>query len=323
MTGIAAVVPDESFEAAGETALEAVTTEQPTDFRRLGRGNRKLSALATYEQRDPVVVQLCEELTWLQTEATLLGHIRERTAVPVPPVLASGITDGVAYMVTAHVSGDDLHVEFAGFDSEGKRRLARTFGAHLGSLHEQFRFEEYGALVVDGDSLRAWHEDWGDWLVEYGTSAVERLPGPFDPLREDLLALFETATTAQAPPARLYPWDFRPGNALVEDGQVAAILDWEAPMAAAPALAVAKAEYLVADWYVEDGRPLRRAFREGYEQVRKYPTVDAVHRAAAIADSAVDSTGTVTNPKYPELDAEAAVEFHREALTAVLGQSYS
>ncbi|MFC7059682.1 phosphotransferase family protein [Halovenus salina] len=317
MTRITDVVPDESFAAAAETALQSVTTTEPAEFRRLGRGNRKLSMLVTYETRDSVVVQLCEERTWLQTESTLLAHIRKQTAVPVPPVLASGVTAGVAYMVTAHVTGEDLHETFTKLGDAGRRRLARAFGSHLAALHEQFRFDSYGTLAVDGDFLRAWHEDWGDWFDEYGRNAVGRLPTAFDPLRDDLLALFD-AYEAGDPPARLYPWDFRPGNALVEGGELAAVLDWEAPMAAAPALSVAKAEYLIAEWYVENAEPLRQAFIEGYERLREYPTIKRVHRAAAIADSAVDSTGIVTNPMYPEHDTEAAVEFHCKALGRLL-----
>jgi hypothetical protein len=39
---------------------------------------------------------------------------------------------------------------------------------------------------------------------------------------------------------------------------------------------------------------------------------------AAIADSAVDLTGAVTSPRCPELDREAAVAVHREALVNLL-----
>jgi aminoglycoside phosphotransferase (APT) family kinase protein len=116
----------------------------------------------------------------------------------------------------------------------------------------------------------------------------------------------------------LFPWDLRPGNALVADGDLAAVLDWEAPLAAAPALSVAKASYLVADWYVDDPDPLREAFVAGYERVRPSPTVRSAHRIAAIADSAVDSRGIVTNPGYPERDRDAAVAFHRSALADCL-----
>ena len=131
-------------------------------------------------------------------------------------------------------------------------------------------------------------------------------------------AYVDGASVASAPSARLFPWDFRPGNALVADGAVAAVLDWESPLAAAPALSVAKAEYLVADWYIADPDPLRTAFATGYEAVRPLPPVEPVHRAAAVCRTAVDSTGTVTNPGYPEFDREAAVAFHRRALKRAL-----
>lgn len=318
MTGIEAVVPGDSYEQAARTALDSVTTEQPIGYRRLRRGNRKLSTLVSYDQREPVVLQLCDERSWLRTESALLREIRSQTEVPVPPVLASGTQAEIGYMVTDHADGRDLHERFASLEGERKARLAHGFGSHLASLHEQFRFEDYGALVVDGESFQAWHEDWADWFSEYGRSAVERLPAEFDSLRAKLLELFATYSPDETPTARLYPWDFRPGNALIKDGQVTAILDWEAPMAAGPALSVAKAEYLIADWYVDEPAPLRRAFVDGYEQVREYPTVEPVHRAAAIADSAVDSTGTVTNPKYPELSERSAIEFHRTALGRLL-----
>lgn len=318
MKTIDEIVPDDSYENAAQSALESVTPEQPTRCRRLGRGNRKLSTLVSYDQREPVVLQLCDEQSWLRTESALLEEIRNRTAVPVPPVLASGTDAGIAYMVTNHVEGRDLHERFGSFGTETKAELARSFGSHLASLHEAFRFEDYGALVVDGESFQAWHENWTDWFTEYGRSAVDRLPAEFEGLRGELLALFDAYSPDEAPTARLYPWDFRPGNALVEDSHVTAVLDWEAPMAAGPALSVAKAEYLIADWYVDEPAPLRRAFVDGYEQVREYPDIEPVHRAAAIADSAVDSTGTVTNPKYPELDERGAIEFHRGALGRLL-----
>jgi len=318
MTDPEAVFADEQYRRATERALAAVGDEQPRAMAPLARGNRKRTTVVEYADREPVVVQLCDERTWLRTESTLLAAIGQRTSVPVPPVLAAGQAGGVAYMVTPRVAGTDLHEQFTALDPDTRRALARTFGEHLGTLHDEFQFEDYGALVVDDGELTAWREDWSTWLAEYGRSAVERLPAAFDPVREAVRALFAEPAVGASPPARLFPWDFRPGNALVADGELTAVLDWEEPLAAAPALAAAKAEYLVADWYVADPAPLREAFVAGYERVRPYPAVKPVHRAAAIADSAVDSTGTVTNPGYPEMDREAAVAFHRRALDALV-----
>jgi hypothetical protein len=304
---------DEAVQQAAERGLRSVTGEQPRTVEPLDRGNRKRTAVVRFDDRGPVVLQLCDERTWLRTESTLLTQIRERTDVPVPPVLAAGVTNGIAYMVTSYVPGDDLHTRFVGLDSEHQCRLARSFGVYLGMLHERFRFDGYGTIRVDDGALVTGAGNWSEWLTGYGQQAVERLPSEFDPVRGMLRSVLAGSDRGR-PPARLFPWDFRPGNAIVADGAVAAILDWETPKAAAAALPAAKAEYLVARWYVDDPAPLRRAFVEGYGTVREYPDVRPAHRVAAIADTAVDSNGVVTNPGYPELDREAAVSFHREAL---------
>jgi aminoglycoside phosphotransferase (APT) family kinase protein len=143
---------------------------------------------------------------------------------------------------------------------------------------------------------------------------VAALPPSLASLGETVRDVVGDADLPSRPPSRLFPWDFRPGNALVEDGRVSAVLDWGGPLAAAPALSVAKAEHLVADWYVDDHDPLRAAFREGYAEVRPLPSVPRAYRLAAVVRSAVDSAGVVTRPGYPERTGEAAVSFHRERL---------
>ena len=160
--------------------------------------------------------------------------------------------------------------------------------------------------------------DWGTWFSAHAREGIAALPPAFDGVREQLEEAVAAASLPPNPPARLYPWDFRPGNALVTDGRVTAVLDWGQPMAAAPGLAVAKVEHLVADWYVEDGAPLRRAFRAGYESVRPLPAVPRAYRVAAVVRSAVDSAGEVTRPGYPERTGSAAVDFHRARLDALL-----
>ena len=233
------------------------------------------TAVVRFADRSPVVVQRSESVEAVRTEAALVRAVCDRTAVPVPPVLATGRHDGRAYAIREHRHGTDLHNTFADSDDHG-------------------------------------------WLAAYGRRAVERLPPDFDPLRARLSDCLDTATDVEVTP-RLFPWDLRPGNALAIDGAVSAVLDWERPMAAPPALALAKTEYLVADWYVDDPAPLHETFREGYESVRPLPTVGPVHRVVAIADSAVDSRGDVTNPQYPDCGRSEAVAFHREALERALG----
>jgi aminoglycoside phosphotransferase (APT) family kinase protein len=302
--------------AAAEAALAEIDVS-PLEVEPLDRGNRKRTAIARFEGRGPIVIQVCPESTWLRTEASLLGKLRRRTFVPVPPVLAAGTHTGVAYTLTAYVPGDDLHERFVTFDADVQCDLVRWFGRALARIHDTFEFDGYGPLVLSGDRFTTARADWAAWFREYAREAIDRLPSAFDPVRDDLNAMVANAPTT-APQARLFPWDFRPGNALVADGSVTAVLDWEAPIAAAPALSVAKSEYLVADWYAADPDPFRRAFREGYASVRPYPSIDPAYRVAAIAESAVDSSGTVTNPRYPPVGRDESVAFHRDALVSLL-----
>jgi len=296
-----------------------------------------------------VVVQVGADADELRTEAALGCAIAARTDVPVPAVLAGGTVDGddAGYLVTEHVRGDDLHERFVALDGDERERVARFFGGTLARLHRAFEFDGVGRVGLryraDGDDERwtrmldgadpgsmlgvAWDGRtdagggrWPGWLRRHADAGIRALPEAFDDVRPRLRRVVEEAAASlpAAPDARLYPWDLRPGNALVADGRVSAVLDWGEPLAADPGLAVAKAEHLVCDWYVADGSALRHAFREGYRSRRPLPPVPAVYRLVATVRSAVDGDGVVTRPRYPELTGADAVAFHRERLLAAL-----
>lgn len=303
------------------------------------RGRRKRTSVVRFDDAAPIVVQRAADRRTVRTEVAVLRALAG-TAVPVPRVLASGETGGDAWVAVPFVDGDDLHGGFGDLSPARRRAVVADFGRYLATIHRTLRFDRRGPVdVVDGrlattsvetpvgvaatDSpvSNAADPGWGPppstddaWLSAYGRAHVARLPAPFDALRSRLVETLSAASTTPDP--RLFPWDLRPGNALVSDGAVTAVLDWEAPLAADPALAVAKTEYLTADWYrpVRPSADLRAAFREGYRSIRPLPTVDPAHRVAAVASSAVDSAGVVTTPGYPPVDREAAVAFHRRAL---------
>ncbi|MDS0298749.1 phosphotransferase [Halogeometricum sp. S1BR25-6] len=291
------------------------------------RGNTKETTLVRFADGGGVVVQFSADAEAFRTELALARAVRERTAVPTPRVLADGSLGGRPYAVVELVDGADLHERFSRVSSATRRRLSRGFGRSLAALHESFVFEDYGAVRVEdgrtggegdedaGAALRAdGTESWPSWFDAHARAGVDALPTAFDGVRDELLAALDDADVSGSPTPRLYPWDLRPGNAVFDGGDVAAVLDWGGPLSAAAGLAAAKVEHLVADWYVADGAPLRVAFREGYRSVRPYPEVPSVYRLAAVVRSAVDSHGVVTRPRYPELEGKKAVAFHRERM---------
>ena len=312
----------------------------------VGAGGRRRTAVVHVAGADPVVVRVGGDPETTRVEARLLEAIAERTSVPVPPVLGNGTADGEGWLATGLVAGTDLHASFTGLDPDDRRRVARSFGRYLAEVHGAFRFDACGPLTVTDGNLAVdgsgdpaavagggsdagatsgeqrdggTADGWRPWLAAFGRASLARLPPEFDAVRADVAEALAGLDAGRTPVPRLFPWDLRPGNALLADGRVAAVVDWEGPLAAAPALSAAKTEYLVADWYVpSEAASLREAFRAGYESVRAWPRVRPTHRVAAVVSSAVDSRGAVTNPGYPPVARAEAVRFHLRRLRTLL-----
>ncbi|GAA0549814.1 phosphotransferase [Halorubrum ejinorense] len=305
-----------------------------TSVEPLGRGNRKRTEVVRFEAADPVVVQCSSTPGAARTEAALLAAIGERTTVPVPRPIGGGTVDGTGWFVTPLIDGRDLHEAFVDLDPAARGEVSEAFGRFLAEIHEAFRFDGCGRLAVEGgaesnaalggDSPLVVREpvDATTWLRRFGERHADRLPAEFDDLRGALAEALREPIEGDAAP-RLFPWDFRPGNALVADGAVTAVIDWEAPLSAPAGVSVAKAEHLVVDWYAPaaETETLRRSFRKGYESVAPLPPVGRAHRVAAVTSAVVDSAGVVTNPRYPPVDRDAAVAFHRRALRNALDGS--
>jgi Ser/Thr protein kinase RdoA (MazF antagonist) len=304
-------------------AAPATVTAPPT-------GNSKRTALVSLRDGREVVVQYRGRERPLDAEVAVTRAVAERTDVPVAPVLAAGtLTDpAVSYFVTRRVPGDDLHERFAALPAADRERLARTLGRHLASVHEAFAFDAPGRVAPrGGDLVVPGPRPAGAFYREYLDRALADWPESLRDLGPRVeAALADRLDDLPADDIRLFPWDYRPGNVIVRaaaDGpEVAAVLDWGEPLAAPAGLSAAKAEFTLADWYVRadaDVRALREAYRAGYREVRPFPgTRFGAFRLLGIADSAADSRGEVTRPRYPVVDAETAVAFHRERIGAAL-----
>jgi hypothetical protein len=294
------------------------------DVTRSARGNRKRTRFVTFADGGRVVVQLSDEPDRLAVETRVARLVGERTDVPTPAVLAAGRVDGEGYLVTERAPGEDLHERFMTLAAAEREAVASAFGRWLAACHDAVAFDGYGPVTLDG-KLVATTTDWRSWFDDYLTVGLDALPAGLADLRGEIEATVDATTVAWSPPARLFPWDLRPGNALyrsagsgADPSGVTAVLDWGEPLAASPGLSAAKTEHLVCDWYVDDRAPLRRAFRDGYRERRAWPNPSRAERLAAVVRSAVDSRGVVTRPGYPERDGDEAVAFHRERLAALL-----
>jgi hypothetical protein len=302
-------------------------------------GNTKRTAFVTLVDGRDLVVQSRLAGTGLATEAALARAVARRTDVPVPRVLATGTVDGTEYVLVERVPGEDLHTRFVDLDPETRETVVRSMGRWLAALHDAFAFDGYGPVRTDDEDRLVVADpatDWRAWFRDYAWRALDRVEDGFggEPDGDGVAALVSRIRAAVEadveslpadPPAHLFPWDLRPGNATVAEDRVTALLDWGDPLAAARGLSLAKATYVTVDWYLPDPSAtdaLRAAFLDGYrERLALPPLSDAerrLYRLAAISASAVDSRGRVTRPRFPELEDGAAVAFHRRQLAAAL-----
>lgn len=282
-------------------------------------GNRKQTAIVGSDDSNRIVIQRSNDPAASAIEARTAREIASRTAVPVPAVIESGAIGATGYQITEYIDGDNLHEHFTSLGGENRARIVRQFGRALGSLHAAFEFDHFGSVTVNDERLKATEEEsYRPWFRRYSVAGIEALPPAFADLKKQLRAAINSASLPDTPIPRLFPWDFRPGNAVIIDDRLAAFLDWGEPLAAGAGLSVAKTEYLLADWYLEDEDTLRATFRDGYTSVRPLPTITRGERLTAVIRSAVDSDGAVTRPGYPEREGSDAVAFHRKHLTALL-----
>lgn len=321
------VVADIVADAFPEASIETIN---PTRT-----GNFKQTVVVTLADRPSVVVQFRELAHGhLRPEAQVTTIIGDQTTIPVPPVLAVGDIEEYAYVVTERVPGVNLHERIESLSPDQRSDLVRTLGRFLGKLHRTFSFETYGEVRAVEETLRTSGPErhWHDWLEEYAWAGLEALPGSLELNREQI----GTAITdglenlPDHPTPRLYPWDYRPGNVLLEDNdpqgiQIAAVLDWGDPLAAHRELSLAKAEYVIADWYADQtmANRLRSALYRGYKTEISIPPAywnerRRIYRLIGIVRSAVDSQGAITRPRSPMVDPETAADFHQIHLRRAL-----
>jgi len=183
-------------------------------------------------------------------EPLVVDSVGERTALPVPPVLASGSVTGPDGPDRWALYGRLPGTVPRNLDRESKTDLLGAAGAMLGELHAAFAFDRIGGLVRADGSLR---------LVEPSTRNL-LVSRPARKLRERR----DTPETFV-----LGHGDYHPGNLLVADGAVTGLLDWGNAHVTAATYAVARAEARFVDLTttaVADRRQFRDRFRDAYRQ---------------------------------------------------------
>ena len=204
-------------------------------------------------------------------EPLVLRLVTATTDLPAPAVLASGMlrrgsTDKAAddaarpasdYWGLYEFRDGAPPTPFDALDADVRRGIVHDTGAFLARLHAAHQFERTGGLGRTGSTLRI--------CDHAGLNAPE--------LARQLAGRSLDSTGADRQPV-LTHGDLFPGNLLVADGKITAVLDWGNAHVTTAGYALARAEMRFVDWFrfpSGERRALRAALREGYRQHRSVP----------------------------------------------------
>lgn len=268
---------------AAEALLRRICAREGLDWSaarevRGGQINRVYTVEGAYALR---VGEGPEAWARLSAEAALLRRLEGR--VPVPRVLAIDRCGDAAYQVQALVQGRPLHHLWLDLGAGEKDGLVAELAACLRSLHE-IAMPDYGPVLRPEGGASSWLECC-DAAFRAAREGLERcgvaLPQGLLRHLDEHWQRHRDSLTAEG--ACLVHGDVWPGNVLVHEGHVSALLDLELAMGA-PAdyeLLLVEQFCLYPNDFAEEGREIycTRHFADlAALLVRHYPELFAASR---------------------------------------------
>jgi aminoglycoside phosphotransferase (APT) family kinase protein len=209
-------------------------------------------------------------------EPPVVRLVDRTTDLPVPTVLETGRLPEAGRRWAVYEFRDGTTP--TPFDRLGlpvREALLRDVGSALARLHATHQFEQAGGLARAGDDLRICTPR-GLHVPGKARELLQRMPG----------------RRWTDPQPVLTHGDLYPGNLLVEDGELTALLDWGNAHVTTAGYALARAELRFVDWFRpgrEERASLRAALRAGYRRhrtlPRDYPRLATLHKTLWLVQS--------------------------------------
>jgi len=157
---------------AGDLAAAAVG-RPPIEVRRFGTGSHHYVFEATFEDRAPVVVRIAAEHSRSAMAGALkLSHLPRPQGVPLPEIIADGLTHQFSHLVLERLPGTDLGDVIRGL-SDSSLEVIATKGGQAQSITAKTAWDRrYGSGV---DQKNAPHERWSQVLLDNLTRSRKRI----------------------------------------------------------------------------------------------------------------------------------------------------
>ena len=217
-----------------------------------------------------------------ETEPYVLDLIRQRSDIPVPECVARDTSESTIpeyYHILRKMKGyapaeSSSKPAFRDLGENKKKQILYQVGRNMAKLH-QIQFEAFGELRVENKELTVEKVDgWSDLFKDMISFWIDQVEGgEFDNLvpeiREAVENNLDIIEDVETPV--LVHREIDTKNILVEDGELTAILDWEACVAGHREFDLATTEgRMIAHSFSTDSiwEKYRKELYKGYESIR-------------------------------------------------------
>lgn len=220
-----------------------------------------------------------EKIEDFKIEAAVIELVDSSTSISVPEVITLNFTDErlPPYYLMEKIDGYNPDDRFKYMPENVKKFLLKEAGRILGRVHEETNFETVGNFYHTEQGLKLEEKEvWSDALFD---SMGHHLSGLEDTVFGSIIDEAENAfenhrhlvDDTDFEPVLVHE-DFRPGNLIVKDNEIKAVIDWERALVGHSEYDLFKAErdFIDLKFRTEKTREkYRGCLIDGYREIRE------------------------------------------------------
>lgn len=224
-----------------------------------------------------------------ETEPLKLEELKRNTKIPVPKVLATNLNPGnnvKPYFIMDKIKGENPDHIKEEITREQREKILNEYGFYLSELHEFYKFNEYGLLEKNNNSLEIEEDkgEWKEWFKHMTNHRIEYIEDTvFSKNTEAMKTYLEEnidLLDKDYQPVQLRE-DNRLDNIIVDtdDKSINGFIDWGDHITGEKHYDLVQAEYLLIDWDFrnlnnEEKNQLRKQLYKGYQSRDKEFKID-------------------------------------------------
>lgn len=220
-----------------------------------------------------------EKVEDFKIEADVIELVNEKTDIAVPEIITENFSDKELppYYLMKKIDGYNPDDRFKYMPEKVKKNMLKEAGRILGKLHSETNFDSVGNFHYTEQGLKLREKEvWSNALFDSMGHHLTGLENTyFEPVIEEAENAFEKykhlVDEIKFEPVLVHE-DFRPGNLIVKNNEIEAVIDWERALVGHNEYDLFKAErdFIDLKFRTENIREKYRGYLlDGYREVRE------------------------------------------------------